>query len=327
VSPNFYHITDDLLVKYMLGETSADERAQVEEWLAEGAENLAYYRQLQQVWEASKGLAHTKEVETDAAWQRLRTRIHGGQGPAVVRPMPRFQGWRVAALFILIIGAAILTYTLINREAPVQELSLRTTDKPQSDTLSDGSVVMLNKNSVITYPSRFKGETRSIALKGEAFFSVTPNKEKPFVVQVNDVTIKVVGTSFNIRSEGGETEVIVETGVVQVTRAGKTVELRPKEKVTIEPTDTTLVKEAEPEELYNYYRTREFVCDNTPLWKLVDVLSEAYDARIVIDRPSLRGLPLTATFINTESLDQVLEVISLTFGITVTREGDTIHLR
>ena len=326
MSPNFYHITDDLLVKYMLGEASPGESAQVEEWLAEGEENRAYYHGLQRVWEASRSLASTSEVDTDAAWQRLRTRIHGGGQEAVVRPVRRLGWWRVAALFVLIIGAAILTYTLVNREAPVQELSLRTTDKPLSDTLSDGSVVMLNKNSVITYPSRFKEDTRTIALQGEAFFSVTPNKEKPFVVQVNDVTIKVVGTSFNVRSEEGETEVIVETGVVQVTRAGKTVELRPKEKVSIEPTDTALVKEAEPEELYNYYRTREFVCDNTPLWKLVDVLSEAYNARIVIDRPSLRGLPLTATF-NNESLDQVLEVISLTFGITVTREGDTIHLR
>ena len=326
MSPNFYHITDDLLVKYMLGEASPAERAQVEEWLAEGEENQAYYQQLQRVWEMSRSLARSSEVDTDAAWQRFRTRIHGGTPEAVVRPMRRTGWWRVAALFILIIGAAILTYTLVNREAPVEQLSLHTTDKPLSDTLSDGSVVMLNKNSVITYPSKFKEDTRTIALKGEAFFEVTPNKEKPFVVQVNDVTIKVVGTSFNVRSEGGETEVIVETGIVQVTRAGKTVELRPKEKVTIEPTDTALVKEAETEELYNYYRTREFVCDGTPLWKLVDVLNEAYNAHIVIDRPGLRGLPLTATF-NNESLDQVLEVVSLTFGITVTREGDTIHLR
>lgn len=326
MSPNFYHITDDLLVKYLLGEASAPERAQVEEWLAEDEENRAYYSQLQRVWEMSQTLAYKGDADTEAAWQRFRTRIYGGGQEAVIRPVRRFAWWRVAALFVLIIGAAILTYTLVNREAPVEQLSLRSTDRPLSDTLSDGSVVMLNKNSVITYPSRFREDTRTIALQGEAFFEVTPSKEQPFVVTVNDVTIKVVGTSFNVRSEGGETEVIVETGVVQVTRAGKTVELRPKEKVTIEPRDTTLVKEAETEELYNYYRTREFVCDGTPLWKLVDVLGEAYDARIVIDRPSLRGLPLTATF-NNESLDQVLEVISLTFGITVTREGDTIHLR
>jgi ferric-dicitrate binding protein FerR (iron transport regulator) len=325
VSDFFYHITDDLLVKYLLGEATAGERAQVEEWLAASEANQAYYVQLQQVWEHSKALASTKKVDEEAAWQRLRTRIHNGQGVAVVKPLRSAGWWRIAALFIVVIGLAFFAYTWLTRETPVQELSLQTVDKPLADTLSDGSVVMLNKHSAITYPSRFKGDTRSITLKGEAFFDVTLNKEQPFVVQVNDVTIKVVGTSFNVRSEGGETEVIVETGVVQVTRGGKTVELRPKEKVTVQQRDTALVKEAETEALYNYYRTREFVCDNTPLWKLVEVLNEAYDANIVIDRPGLRHLPLTTTFSN-ESLDHILEVIAMTFEITVTREGDTIRL-
>lgn len=310
----------------MLGEASAEEQAQVEVWLAAEEANRVYYYSLQQVWEHSKALAYTKEVDEEAAWQRFRAHVHNGQGQAVVRPVRSWGWWRIAALFILVIGAASFAYTWLRREVPVQQLSLSTTDKPLADTLSDGSVVMLNKNSAITYPSRFKGSTRSITLKGEAFFSVTPDKEQPFVVQVNDVTIKVVGTSFNVRSEGGETEVIVETGVVQVTRGGKTVELRPKEKVTVQPGDTALVKTPETEDLYNYYRTREFVCDNTPLWKLVEVLNEAYDANIVIERPALRNLPLTTTF-SDESLDHILEVIAITFDITVAREESTIRLR
>lgn len=326
MSSRFNHITDDLLVKYLLGEASPEEQAQVEAWLAESEANGAYYTQLQQVWERSQVLAYTGEVDEEAAWQRFRTRIHNPQEQAVVRPLRSTGWWRIAALFIVILGVAFFAYTWLTREAPVQELSLRTIDKPLSDTLSDGSVVVLNKHSAISYPSRFKGDTRTIALQGEAFFKVTPNKEQPFVVQVNDVTIKVLGTSFNVRSEGGETEVIVETGVVQVSRGGKTVELRPKEKVLVQQNDTSLVKAAETEALYNYYRTREFVCDNTPLWKLVEVLNEAYDARIVIDRTALRNLPLTTTF-SDESLDHILEVIAITFDITVTREGDTIRLR
>lgn len=326
MSHSFNHITDDLLVKYLLGEATATERVAVEEWLAASDANRDHFAQLQQVWERSKALAATKEVDEEAAWQRFRTRIHAGQPKVVVKPLQSSGWWRIAALLVLLIGAAFFAYTWLTREAPVQELSLRATDQPLSDTLSDGSVVMLNKHSAISYPSKFKGATRLVALQGEAFFTVTPNKELPFVVQVNDVTIRVVGTSFNVRSEGGETEVIVETGIVQVTRGGKTVELRPKEKVIVQPRDTTLVKEAETEALYNYYRTREFVCDNTPLWKLVEVLNEAYDANIVIERPALRSLPLTTTFSN-ESLDHILEVIAMTFDIEVSREGNAIRLR
>jgi transmembrane sensor len=319
-------MTDDLLIKYLLGEVTAEERVQVEEWLAASEANRTYYTRLEQVWERSKALAYTREVDEEAAWQRFRSRIHNGQPKAAVKPLGSYRWWRVAALFVLVIGAAILAYTWLNREAPVQQLSLRAGDQPLSDTLSDGSVVVLNKHSFITYPSEFKDETRYITLQGEAFFTVTPDKEKPFVVQAGDITIKVVGTSFNLRSEGGETEVIVETGVVQVSRGNKAVELRPKEKVTVQSGDTTWVKETETEELYNYYRTREFVCDHTPLWKLVEVLNEAYNANIVIERPALRNLPLTTTFDN-ESLDHILEVIAITFDITITREEGKISLR
>ena len=274
----------------------------------------------------SKSLAGSKTVDENLAWQRFRSRIHQEAPHTAVEKRNNFAWLRIAALFIVIIGITLFTYRWLNREAPVQQLAVHTQATTLIDTLPDGSVITLNKNSVLSYPSKFNRETRSIALKGEAFFEVVPDKKKPFMVQVNDVTIRVVGTSFNVRSEKGITEVIVETGVVQVTRAGKTVELRPKEKVIVKSQDSVFVKEAEKEQLHNYYRTKEFVCDNTPLWKLVEVLNEAYDTTIIIDRPALRNLQISTTFTN-ESLDQILNVISLTFNINVTRTEDTIRLR
>jgi ferric-dicitrate binding protein FerR (iron transport regulator) len=138
--------------------------------------------------------------------------------------------------------------------------------------------------------------------------------------------VKVVGTSFNIRSVNGNTEVIVETGIVEVSQKNRKVVLHPKEKVLIGNRDTALVKNQETDALYNYYRTNEFVCDNTPLWKLVEVLNEAYHVQIVIGRNELRNLPLTTTFSN-ESLDRILEVISITFNTKINRAGDRIIIQ
>jgi transmembrane sensor len=313
-------------MKYLLGEANGEERATVEEWLATDEANKVHFQQMQFIWEQSKSLAGSKTVDENLAWQRFRSRIHQEAPHTAVEKRNNFAWLRIAALFIVIIGITLFTYRWLNREAPVQQLAVHTQATTLIDTLPDGSVITLNKNSVLSYPSKFNRETRSIALKGEAFFEVVPDKKKPFMVQVNDVTIRVVGTSFNVRSEKGITEVIVETGVVQVTRAGKTVELRPKEKVIVKSQDSVFVKEAEKEQLHNYYRTKEFVCDNTPLWKLVEVLNEAYDTTIIIDRPALRNLQISTTFTN-ESLDQILNVISLTFNINVTRTEDTIRLR
>ena len=326
MSQNFYHITDDLLVKYMLGEATGEERGWVEDWLASEAAAKKQFEDFKTIWEESKKLAAVSTVDEDAAWARFKNRVKNPvPKEAVVRKI-RPVGWlKIAALFILVAGAGLIGYQVFNNNK-VEEILVASQALPVVDTLPDGSVVTLNKNSSLNYPSKFKGNKRAIALKGEAFFNVTPDKEKPFVINVNDVEIKVVGTSFNVRSENGVTEVIVETGVVQVTRNNKMVELRPAEKLKVGAVDSVLVKEKVEDKLYNYYRSKEFVCDDTPLWKLVEVLNEAYGANIIIENKELRGLRLTTTF-NNESLATILDIVSQTFGISVTSEADRIILK
>jgi ferric-dicitrate binding protein FerR (iron transport regulator) len=335
LSQNFYHITDDLLVKYLLGEASAEERQLVESWMLTDDANKKQYEDFKTIWEESKRLAAVSTVDEAVAWERFRETVKnaGGQkivgkekGEGVVRKMYGFGWLRIAALFILIIGAGIIGYQVFREKDKVENLVVLAKQVPVIDTLPDGSVVTLNKNSSLAYPQKFKGKTRPITLKGEAFFNVEPDKEKPFIISVNDVQVKVVGTSFNIRSEAGVTEVIVETGIVEVTRGGKTVQLKPAEKLKLEAQDSAMQKEKVEDKLYNYYRSKEFVCDDTPLWKLVEVLNEAYGANIIIEKEQNRGLRLNTTF-NNESLDKILEIVSQTFGLTVIKEKDRIVLK
>jgi transmembrane sensor len=230
---------------------------------------------------------------------------------------------KIAASVIVIAGIGLIAWLVTNNSKPITILAKQAV---LNDTLPDGSVVTINKGSSISYNSKLKGETRKLELKGEAFFNVTPNKEKPFVISVNDVQITVVGTSFNVKNINGNTEVVVETGIVQVTRGGKTVELKANEKTEVHAQDSILNKEQVSDKLYNYYRTKQFVCDETPLWKLVEVVNEAYNSNIVIGNPAIRNLTITTIFDN-ESLDQVLNVIKETFSITILKEGDTITLK
>jgi ferric-dicitrate binding protein FerR (iron transport regulator) len=290
----------------------------VKQWLADDA-NLAYYNQLKKIWDDSRQLALTSTVDGNMGWQKFQQRIH----PAPVRHT-RFGWMRIAASVIIIIGLGLLAYWVFNDRT--KEMTVVAQKTVLNDTLPDGSVVIVNKGSSISYLSKFKGETREVALKGEAFFNVTPNKKKPFVISVNDVQITVVGTSFNVKTINGNTDVVVETGIVKVTRAGKTVELKANEEVIANVKDSALTKEKVSDQLYKYYRTKEFVCDDTPLWKLVEVINEAYNSHIAIGNPALKDMSITTTF-NNESLEQVLNVISITFNIKIIKEGDTIILQ
>ena len=89
---------------------------------------------------------------------------------------------------------------------------------PQIITLSDGSSVLLQPNSKLSYPKIFIGNQRKVYLSGEAFFEISKNPKKPFFVYANEIVTKVVGTSFRIRAYSNQpnVEVLVRTGKVKV---------------------------------------------------------------------------------------------------------------
>ncbi len=322
---NFYHINPDLLVKYLLEEASPQEKALTEQWIAASDDHRKQFDDFKLIWETSKQLAASTQVDEEDSWQRFRQRIHApAKQPAIVRPLYRGMSLaRIAAIVVLVIGVGALAALLFPAN---KNMELQSHHTVLRDTLPDGSVITLNKNSRLGYPQRFTGGARNITLQGEAFFNVAPDKQKPFIIHVNDVTVKVLGTSFNIRSSQGRTEVIVETGIVQVSRQQYTVELHPKEQLSAAPGDAALAKQPVTDKLYNYYRSREFVCDSTPLWKLVQVLQEAYGVNIVIERKELRNLLLTATF-KDESPDTILAVIKKTFNITIEKSANRVVLK
>ncbi|RYY87328.1 MAG: DUF4974 domain-containing protein [Chitinophagaceae bacterium] len=313
-------LSDDLLVAYLLNEVNAEERVQVEAALAVSPETQQRMEQYRTLLEQSLAASKPPAVDADAAWKRFEERV------ARTMPAKPRLGWlRIAALIVLLTGLGLLARQFFGRKE-INQAVAASGASPVRTTLPDGSVIMLNHDSRLHYPERFGGTSREVSLEGEAFFSVTPDKSKPFVIRVNDVLVTVVGTSFNIRAQGGKTEVVVETGIVRVQHGRREVTLHPSERVKVGAGDTALQVARAADRLHDYYRSGEFVCDNTPLWRLVEILNEAYGSTIVIDRPEIRNLPLTATFRN-ESLDSLLAVVATTFNLEVVRSGSIIHLR
>ncbi|MDR6759842.1 ferric-dicitrate binding protein FerR (iron transport regulator) [Flavobacterium sp. 2755] len=325
MSQNNMNMNDDLLVKYLVGETDADENAAVEFWLKADEKNRNYYNGFKKIWEDSLLIAaENKTIDEDAAWKRLQNRIHDKE-VKVLTPKKSSVYWlRIAASILLISTLGWLGYSYFENKSNTL-IQIYASNSTLNDTLPDGTTVTLNKNSSLSYASKFKGKTRPVTLKGEAFFNVSPNKTKPFIITINDVTVQVVGTSFNVKNKNGKTTVDVETGIVKVSKNKDQVELRHGEKVVIADKNSELLKSTSKGRLYNYYRNKELVCDETPLQDLVEALNEIYDVNIIIKNPSLKEKPLTTVF-KDQSLDQVLEVIQETFRIEIERKNNQIIL-
>jgi transmembrane sensor len=321
---------DDLLVKHLTGEATEAEVLQVEQWLASDEANKHYFEHFKLIWEESVQLTNTTVVDEQMAWERFQNRVNHGSFAKHKAKIWSLNSplMRAAIITGLVIGIAALTFFLFhnNPGQVIAVITVQATNTVKADSLPDGSVVTLNKHSQVSYPEKFANDKRVLQLNGEAFFKVQPNKEKPFEVHTNNVTITVVGTSFNVRSRGDTTEIIVETGVVEVATDKQTVILKAGQKAITGFSEAILQKQANTDQLYNYYRSKKFVCEATPLWKLIEKLNEAYDVHIVIENEALRNEPYTTVFDN-QPLDKILGIISTTFNTSVIKEKGKIILR
>jgi len=317
---------DELLTKYMLNETTPVENETINRWLGENENNQRYFDHFKLIWDTSRELKIESELDPDASWVEFRQLAQNrSEVSTKVRPLNTANRWlKIAAIWLVILGSAGILYAVLKPGKP-NMLTLQSGNIVRKITLADGSLITMNKNSVLNYPDKFTGDTREISLKGEAFFDVAHDKSKPFMIHVNDVVVKVVGTSFNIKTAGANTEVIVETGIVQVIQQEIVVKLKPKERASVQ--GGKMQKGSSQDELYNYYRTQKFVANKTPLWRLVDVLNEAYHANIVIDNKKLANRTITTTF-KADSLDNILKTIADTFGdVKVIRKPHLIIIK
>jgi ferric-dicitrate binding protein FerR (iron transport regulator) len=224
---------------------------------------------------------------------------------------------------LFFVAGSWLIYSLYSKTG---DTTLTADLQVREEILPDGSEITLNKNTVLTYSSKFGDEVRNLKLKkGEVFFKVKRDEAKPFVIQADDVEVRVLGTSFNVKHSDGQTEVIVETGVVRVKLGADSVELHKDQKVTISGGGKLRVAE-NTDQLYNYYVTKQLVADNTPLWRVVAALNEIYGAEISIEGDEIKNLPLNATF-KEESLENILHVICDTFRLKMVRNGKQIILK
>jgi transmembrane sensor len=319
---------DELLAKYMLEEASTEEIRIIDEWVKADDANLKYFNHFKLIWETSKSLKIESDLNIDESWLEFKQMANSQQAQATVRPMFNTVRWmKIAAIWLVLFGAAALIYVNLKPGKP-QLLTLQAMDRVTIDTLSDGSVITLNKHSLITFPDKFTGDTREITLnKGEAFFNIAPNKAKPFLIHINNAVVKVVGTSFNIKTNASKTEVIVETGIVQVINTVQQIKrkvivrLTPKQKADIDHKSGVIKKVTNTDRLYNYYLTNQIVANKTPLWRVVQVLNDAYAANIVIDNKDIANKTLNTTLI-IGSLNENLEIIRQTFNVQIIHKAN-----
>ncbi|SMD00622.1 FecR family protein [Pedobacter nyackensis] len=316
-------MTDELLIKFLLNETDERESITVQNWLDAAPANKTYFLQFEKIWTSSKALSSQSQVNENEAWVRFKHKADSkSQAPITQKLRPKYSWLKIAAMLVLV-AAGWSLYSILS---PVSYIDFTAGNAVTTKVLPDGSALTLNKNAKISYANNFQNN-RSIHLeKGEVFFNVVHDESRPFVIDVDQISILVVGTSFNIKHLKSQTEVIVETGIVKVSLGNDHINLQKGEKAIIKNYADKLIKEPSTDQLYNYYRSKEFNANNTPLWKMVELLNEAYDANIILNDPAISNLTLNTTLKTTASLDDNLDIICKTLDLTIQRNENQILL-
>ncbi len=330
-----------LLRKYQNADATVAERQVVEQWYAlldeEPRPLMAQER---------------KEVE-ERLWRALQEAVLGREVRALTSQPPFWQhnffklGIAAAVGLMLVFGYQFYQRPILKEQTadPVavekvegMKTVANTTVKKLSVALEDGSRALLSPGSELKFPHHFAAEVREVYLTGEAFFEVSENPERPFLVNAGQITTRVLGTSFlvNAPADHASVEVSVRTGKVSVyerdedkagpsKKKGNGVVLAANHRVTFSAKDklflTSLVENPVP--LPEASASVNFDFDDTPLLEVVHRLEAGYSIRIEMERKSLGVCPLTASLSGLELYEQ-LDIICAAIQGSYDIKGTTI---
>ena len=178
--------------------------------------------------------------------------------------------------------------------------------------LSDGTIVYLNSESSIKFPVRFSEQTRNVYVKGEAIFEVSHDKSRPFIVTADEVSIKVLGTVFNVRSFDNEkrTVVTLNEGSVQIIRKDKVITtLAPEEQITIKENEYS-VSNVDSRSILSW-KDGVFRFNEEPLSYVLAQIGRWYNCSFDID-DKLQNRKYTGIINKYDSIEEFISVLRTT---------------
>ena len=304
---------EELLFSYCEGKLSGDERKHVEEWISASKENEELAKTVHELYWAADTLSVMDKVDADKALKKAN-------GKLVRRKFKTVFLWaeRAAAIMFIPLLSAYLLQIKNSDVAEARMMEIRT--NPGMTTafvLPDGTNVSLNSGSVLRYPEFFSEDKREVELIGEAFFDVTKDPNKRFVVKTSgDERVEVLGTSFNMEAFPGDSilsTTLLEGKVRFVSDAGS-VQMNPGEKLVYNNKTSKAKLTKTNGEAETAWKYGKIIFDNTPFNEVLRMLSKRFNVDFVVKNEKYRKDSFTGTF-STLRLEQVLDVFSISSKI------------
>jgi len=306
------------IINYLCGKWDECNTRILIAWLEEDDENKYLFRQLVNLWESEQLARQEKHFNPDHAWAKLESTMKERTSVA-----GRFSGLkqiaRYAAVFILALILGGAGHYLVQKfSVPGSSEIVEYVAPYGSKTnlkLVDGSLIWLNAGTTLKYDQEFGRENRDIELNGEAYFEVAKNKKLPFIVKTKKISVRALGTKFNVKAypEEKTTETILLEGSVRIWNqtAGKqkNILLEPDQKAIFH----TELNDFAVSDITNTsdvsWFTDKWVVKNKNLEEFAKLLERRYNIRISFSDDRIRNYEFGGTIMD-ETIEQVLTAIT-----------------
>jgi ferric-dicitrate binding protein FerR (iron transport regulator) len=241
---------------------------------------------------------------------------------------------RVAAMLTVPLMLSVGVY-YFTKKATINELALNMYTIETSNgertrlTLADGTRVMVSANTVFSYPAVFGEKSREVNLVGEAFFEVSHNAEKPFIVKSKEVSIKVLGTKFNVYAYPNEDffEASLVEGKIQAFQNRNSYQnlvLKPNEKVRYHYASNTFEKSKTDLQVETAWTRGDLYFQSEDMHDILPKLERYYGVKFHI-QGQLPNQSLTASYHETD-INEILRNMAIHYHFSYTKKGETIYL-
>jgi transmembrane sensor len=311
---------ENLIARYLNGDCSGQEVEELYSWINQHEENKEIFNQIKDTWDSVSRI--------DFSTEKQLTQFYKNQSER--KKVFKLSYWKQAVAAAAVLAIGLLSGILFmhnNQKIDDHEVVFNVPFGSKSSvTLADGSIVILNSGSTITYKEGNQKNGRKVHLSGEAFFDVEPDKKSPFLVYTDDFTIEVTGTSFNVcaYSDNPFSSATLAEGSVSLTfnRSGQSFNLKPGERMRFDRESnrySLLAVDVEPEVAW---KDDDFIFRNMAFPELSRRLERWYDVKLTFEAPELKEFTYSGRFKNQETIWQVLDALKLTTPLDYKRVSD-----
>jgi len=324
-------MTDELLFKYISGQTDIAETLSVQEWIYGSEERKGELARLKNIWVLA-GLENEidvdkRDAEIERIWDIIRNLNIKKQKEAF-----RLQFIKYAASIILLVGfSGVIGYFISSLQSKSNsEFAKIVVPKGERSmvVLPDGSKVQLNSDSQLRFVSSFQSGKRRVVLNGEGFFEVVPDKSRPFVVEASGLEIEVLGTSFNVSSYSNDSLIttFLESGKVKINSKGSdNIFLNPHEAYSFNRITHKSVKMKLNDQRFSNWTKGLLTIDGETIGELAKKLERRFNVGIVFEDSEVKNHKYTGS-IKDEDLITVLEALKFSSSVNYKFKGDTVTL-